>query len=311
LPGALQARFLWLLVPAVGLFELGAQAWVSGRAPGIDEWRAVAPAVASLKRAGEPLVVAPEWAEPIARHAFGDAAFPVAELARSDLGGSRRVLEVSLLGVRSEEARGFRVLSERRSGPFALRVLENPQPRNAVYRLLEHVRPEELEAAIVANGTERPCTYTTAARIVTGGLHGEVTFPRERFVCGAEDAAFVGITIIDDQRYRPRRCLWAKPPREGVLRLRFSGVPTGGALTGFAGLSYFLFRDGGREPIRLSARLGERAFGSYVHRDEWGWHAFRLSGEPDAAGTTAPLELTVQSEHAEGRDFCFALEVLP
>jgi len=284
---------------------------VSSRAPGIDEWRAVAPVVLGLKRAGEPLVVAPEWAEPIARHAFGDAAFPVAELARSDLGGSRRVLEVSLLGAESEEARDFRVVSESRSGPFTLRVLENPKPRAAVYRLLEHVTPGELDVAIVANGTERPCPYNAAARVVSGGLHGEVTFPRERFVCGGQDSAFVGVTIIDDQRYRPRRCLWAQPPRDGVLRLRFSGVPVGRTLHGFAGLSYFLFRDGGREPIRLSARLGEHAFGSYLHRDEWGWDAFRLSGDPGAAGTTAPLELTVQSEHAEGRDFCFALEVLP
>jgi hypothetical protein len=311
LPGALQARLLWLLVPAVGLLELGAQAWVSNRAPDIDAWRAVAPAVVSLKRAGEPLVVAPEWAEPIARHAFGDAAFPVAELARSDLGGYRRVLELSLLGARSDEAREFRVVEERRSGPFTLRVLENPKPRVAVYRLLEHVTPEELEVAIVEGGVERPCAYSTTARVVTGGLHGEVTFPRERFVCGGRDSAFVGITIIDDQRYRPRRCLWAQPPHEGQLRLRFSRVPAGRVLQGFGGLSYFLFRDGGREPIRLSARFGEQPFGSYLHRDEWGFHAFRLSGLPPAPGATVPLELVVQSERAESRDFCFTLEVVP
>jgi hypothetical protein len=307
----LQVRFLWLLVPAFGLFELGAQAWVSSRAPDIEEWRAVAPAVTALKRVGEPLVVSPEWAEPIARHAFGEAAFPIAELARSDLAGHRRALELSLFGRRSEETSGFRVVEERRSGPFTLRVLENPKPRNSAYRLLEHVRPEELDVAVVAGGVERACPYTSTARVVTGGLHGEVTFPRERFVCGGRETAFVGITVIDDQRYRPRRCLWAQPPREGVLWLRFSGVPRGNTLTGFAGLSYFLFRDGGREPIRLSARLGERAFGSHLHRDEWGWHGFRLTGTGGDANTTAPLELTIQAEHAEARDFCFTLEVLP
>lgn len=309
--GALQARFFWLLVSAVGLLELGAQAWVSNRAPDLDEWKAVAPAVAALKRTGEPLVVAPEWAEPIARHVLGDAAFPLAELARSDLGGSRRALELSLLGARSEEARDFRVVEERRSGPFTLRVLENPQPRNVAYQLLEHVRPEELEVSVVAGERERRCEYTANARVVTGGLHGEVTFPRERFVCGGRESAFVGITVIDDQRYRPRRCLWAQPPREGFLRLRFAGVPLGRALHGHAGLSYFLFRDGGREPIRLAATLGEQSFGSYLHRDEWGWRELRLTGTPGNAGATGPLELTVRSEHAEARDFCFTLEVLP
>jgi hypothetical protein len=307
----LQARFLWLLVPAFGLFELGAQAWVSGRAPDIEAWRAAASDVMALKRPGEPLVVAPEWAEPIARHAFGDAAFPVAELARSDLAGHRRVLELSLLGERSQEPAGFRVVAQRRSGPFTLRVLENPAPRNASFKLLEHVRPEELEVAVVTGGTERPCPYTATARVATGGLHGEVAFPRERFVCGGGESMFVGITIIDDQRYRPRRCLWAKPPQQGSLRLRFSGVPRGRTLQGFAGLSYFLFRDGGRKPVRLSATLGESSFGSHEHRDEWGFRGFRLSGGANAASGSAPLVLDIQAEHEDARDFCFTLEVLP
>lgn len=310
MPGVLQARFLWLLVPAAGLLELGGQAWVSERAPEIEEWHAVAPDVTALKRAGEPLVVAPEWAEPIARHVLGDAAFPVTELGRSDVGGYRGALELSLFGARSEETRDFRVVKERRSGPFTLRVLSNPKPRSSSWRVLEHVRPEELEVAILRDGTERPCTYTTTARVVTGGLHGEVAFPRERFVCGGRDAAFVGITIIDDQRYRPRRCLWAQAPPQGSLRLRFSGVPRGKALSGFAGLSYFLFRDGGRQPIRLSAKLGDQSFGSYLHRDEWGWHGFRLTGGTGDLPPNAPLELTIQSED-DARDFCFTLEVLP
>jgi hypothetical protein len=311
LPSALQARFLWLLVPAFGLFELGAQVWVSGRAPDFEEWQAAAPDVLAFKRPGEPLVVAPEWAEPIARHAFGDRAFPLAELGRSDLGSYARVLELSLLGARSQEAQGLRVLEERRSGPFTLRRLENPAARKPIYRILEHITPEELQVAIVADGIERPCTHTTTARVVTGGLHGEVTFPRERFVCGGRESAFVGITVIDDQRYRPRRCLWAQPPQKGALRLRFSAVPQGSVLQGFAGLSYFLFRDGGREPIRLSAKLGNQSFGSHVHRDEWGFRGFRLSSSHEVTAAPEPLELHVQSEHAEARNFCFTLEVLP
>ena len=58
--GALQARFLWLLVPAVGLLELAAQAWVSTRAPDLEDWRAVTSTVLSKKRPGEPLVLAPD-----------------------------------------------------------------------------------------------------------------------------------------------------------------------------------------------------------------------------------------------------------
>jgi len=309
LAGALQARLLWLLVPAVGLFELAAEAWASRRAPTLDEWRALRTAVMAAKRPGEPVVVAPEWAEPIARHALGGGAFPLSELARSGIAGFSRVLEVSALGAESSETRGFRVVSERESGPFTLRVLENPKPAVATVSLLEHATREKLEVAIVNEAGEHPCSFTDRARVVTGGLHGEVTFPRERFVCGGGDAGFVGITVIDDQEYRPRRCLWAKPPREGFLRLRFLGVPLGRTIAGSAGLSYFLFRDGGRPPIELAARVAGESLGTYLHRDEWGWHAFSFDAGRHA-GEVADLEFTVRSEQAEARDFCFAAESL-
>ncbi len=308
--GALQARFLWLLVPALGLVELGAELAVAHRAPTLDQWRALAPVVAGMKRAGEPLVVAPEWAEPIARHVLGDAAFPLAELARSDIEDYPRALELSLLGGRSAEASGFRVVGERESGPFTLRTLENPSPRRSTYRLLDHLTPAELEVTVVTDGAERPCEFTGAARAVTGGLHGEVAFPRARFRCGPRESDFVGITVIDDQQYRPRRCVWAQPPPRGSLRLRLSGVPLGRSLVGFAGLSYFLFRDGGREPVELTAWVAGERLSSYRHEDEWGWRGFSL-GTGRHAGTTADLVLEVRAEHAAARDFCFVLESVP
>lgn len=307
--GALQARLLWLLVPAVGLFELAAEAWASRRAPSLDEWRALRAVVMKEKRPGEPVLVAPEWAEPVARHAFGGGAFPLSELARSGMAGFARVLEVSALGAESDETRGFRVVSERESGPFTLRVLENPKPAIATFRLLEHVTPDELEVAIVTENGERPCSFTDRARVVSGGLLGAATFPRERFVCGGGDAGFVGVTVIDDQESRPRRCLWAKPPREGFLRLRFLRVPLGRTIAGSAGLSYFLFRDGGHPPIEFGARVGGESLGTYRHRDEWGWHGFSFDVGRHA-GEVADLEFTVRSERAEARDFCFAAESL-
>jgi hypothetical protein len=298
---------IWLLLPLLGLAELGAHVFFSRRAPGLAEWRAVAPGVLRLKRAGEPIVVAPEWAEPIARHAFGDAAFPLEEVARPDLAGFRRLLEVSALGARAEEARGFRVVSEERSGAFVLRVLENPAPVRASFRFLEHALPGELEVEVVDGDRSAPCVFDEHARVFAGGLHGEVAFPRERFVCPGGEGAFVGVTVIDDHDYRPRRCLWAQPPEEGFLRLRFANVKLGRSLRGFAGLSYFLFRDGVGRPVVLRARADGELLGRHEHRDEWGWRGFSLATGARAGGVST-VEFEIQAERSPARDFCFFAE---
>ena len=300
---------LWLLVPAVGLVELGAQFWVSTRAPGVSQWRGLAKSVAPLKRPGEPVVVAPEWAEPLARLAFGDDAFPLAELARADDRSVPRVLEVAEGGARADRYRPWPVLSEERHGGFTLRVLRNPEYRAARYRFVEHVKPGELTVAVVAGGVERPCEYTDHARVTAGGLHGPVAFPSERFQCAGGDAMFVGATVIDDQDYAPRRCIWAHPPQNGVLRLRFSAVPLGAALHGFAGLSYFIYRDGVGTPVRLEAASSGRQLGASVHRDEAGWSGFDFSTTA-LAGQTADVEFSLSSADATRRDFCFSVEAL-
>jgi hypothetical protein len=302
-------RYLWLLVPGLGVVELGAHLAFAARAPSLDDWRALAPAVRAHKRAGEPVVVAPEWAEPLARHAFGDAVFPLAELARADDASLLRVLEVSVLGARHAGTSGFRVVSETEHAGFTLRVLENPQPLRARYRLLEHVNPNELTVTLVEGEQSTPCVFSDRARVFAGGLHGAVAFPRERFVCPGPASAFVGITVIEDQDYRPRRCLWAQPPPGGVLKLVFAEVPLGATLRGFAGLSYFLFRDSDAPPVTLSLSSQGTELGRYEHQDRSGWHPFRFA-TTHLAGKTAPLELEVSSRGRQGRDFCLTLEVV-
>jgi hypothetical protein len=302
-------RYLWLLLPGLGVVELLAHVWFATRAPRNEDWRALASAVLAAKQAGQPLVVAPAWAEPFAREAFGDRAFPLAELARPDDGAVTRVLEVSALGARYDGTRTWRVISETQHDRFTLRVLENPTPLRVGYRFIEHMKPGELAVALVVAGQTFPCEYSDHAPIMAGGLHGEVAFPRERFVCRGATASFVGVTIIDDQNYRPRQCIWAQPPPGATLRLTFSGVPFGAGLRGFGGLSYFLFRDSDAPPVTLELASDGVALGSYVHHDAWGWHPFRVATS-ERAGRTGTLELALHAGRATDRDFCFALEVL-
>jgi hypothetical protein len=308
-PRVRRQALLWLLVPGVGLLELGLQLWVSSRAPGVEAWRAVAAAVAAAKRPGEPVVVAPAWAEPLARMAFGDRVFPLAELARPDERTVPRVLEVAADGAHAALFRSWPVVKAERHGAFTLRILQNPHYRVARYRFVDHVTPAALTVAVVTGGRERPCEFTDHARVTAGGLHGQVAFPAERFQCPGGDAMFVGVTIIDDQAYEPRRCIWAHPPASGVLRLRFSGVPLGSSLHGFAGLSYFLYRDGVGAPVRLAVASGALELGAVLHRDEMGFRGFDFSTAP-VAGQTADIDFFVSSTDATRRDFCFSAEAV-
>ena len=283
--------------------------YFSRRAPRVEEWRELAESVRRLKRPEDLLVVAPAWAEPVARHALGDGPFPLDQVARADASSFRRALEITSLGARAEETRGWRVVSEEQRERFALRVLENPAPVSPKYRFLEHAAPASLDVAVVAGEREIPCVYTERAPVTAGGLHGHATFPRERYRCPGGEASFVGVTVIDDQKYEPRRCLWAHPPETGVLRLRFRGVPLGARLRAWAGLSYFLFRDGVGEPVAIEFVVDGKSLGRHVHRDEWGFRGFSFE-TPGVAGRTADVDVLVRAENAANRDFCFVAETL-
>ncbi|HEX6273596.1 MAG TPA: hypothetical protein VFZ53_11155 [Polyangiaceae bacterium] len=300
-------RYLWLLVPALGIGELVLHVVFARRAPRVEEWRELVEPVRRLKRPNDLLVVAPAWAEPVARHALGDAPFPLDQVARADASSFPRALEISALGARADETRSWGVASEERAGRFTLRVLHNPAPVVPKYRFIEHVAPESLEVAVVAGEQEVPCAFTPRAPVTAGGLHGHVTFPRERFLCPGGEASFVGVTVIDDEKYLPRRCIWAHPPDRGELRLRFRGVPLGVRIRGWAGLSYFLFRDGVGEPVTIEFSTQGRSLGEHEHHDEWGFRAFTLPTQ-DVAGSTADVEISVRASSAANRHFCFVAE---
>jgi hypothetical protein len=302
-------RYLWLGVPALAVVELVLHFGFSRRAPRVEEWRELSEPVRRLKRPTDLLVVAPEWAEPIARHAFGDGAFPLDQIARADASGFARALEVSALGSRADETLPWRVVSEEKRGRFTLRVLENPAPVRPKFRFIEHVALSALSVSIIAGDRETPCPFTDRAPVTAGGLHGHVTFPRERFRCPGGEASFVGVTVIDDQKYLPRRCIWAHPPARGSLRLRFAGVPLGTKIRGWAGLSYFLFRDGTGQPVTISFQAGAQKLGEHQHRDEWGFRAFTLA-TPGSGDRTVDVDVIVSAESAPNRDFCFVAETL-
>src|SRR5690606_10511039 len=114
--------WVWCLIPALGLVELGAQLSVSHSAPDQAEWAALRPRLKELKQPSDLVVVAPEWAGVNARHALGDELMPLKGLARPDETAFPRAIEVSALGEHSHAVAGWLTLETHRVGPFTLTI---------------------------------------------------------------------------------------------------------------------------------------------------------------------------------------------
>lgn len=301
-----KAAFAWLLVPALGLGELGAHEYFSTRPPSPDQWKVGKPVVAELRKHDEPVIVAPYWAEPNARFAFGDALMPLRDVARADVTSYPRAIEVSILGASSPELAGWKLLEERTAGKLRLRVLENPAPARVTFDFVDAVAAATV-ADVRRDGAEAPCPYTTTARRSAGGLHGDPAFPAARHVCGGSEAHFVGVTVVEDDQWRGRRCIWAEPVDGAELAIRFHGVPLGNVLRGYATLPWWIERELRGTPVEMRILVDGEQLGTYEHRDGDGWRLFELPLEKHA-GTKAEVEFRVSSRRSHDRQFCFEVD---
>jgi hypothetical protein len=297
-------HLLWLLIPALGLAELGAHAYFSQRAPSVAEWGALKGPVAELRAADELVVVAPRWAEPLARQALGDELMPLAHVARPDVSPFRRAIEISAIGERSNELESWRVVETREHGDFVLRLRENPFPPKLTFSFVDRVGPEHASVSEGAPGSERDCPWNPSARSASGGLGGHPTFPGQRFECAGGGPHFVGVTEIDDEDYLARRCIWAHPTPHGPLSVRFENVPLGDRIYGYTGMPWVLARDGVGGTVELEIRIAGDGMGRALHPDFGAWVGFEIATDVHA-GKNADVEFLVTSAVAQNRPFCF------
>jgi hypothetical protein len=296
----LRPSLLLALIPVVGLVELGLHELFARRAPGFEDYAEMAPALLKLKQPGVPVVVAPAWAEPLVRQA-APSAFPFVELTRPDDTGFASFIEVSLLGQRAPELASLSVRSEQSAGKFRLRVLQNPRPEPAQFDFVTAVEAGEVEVFTKLGEQLTACPLDTRPRTLTGGLHGHLAYPRKRHECLG--GRFVGVTVLDDAAYRPRRCILAQAPVSGSVVLRFNAVPKTAKFVGFRGLSYFLERDEVEPAAELELREAGQQLGRFQVVGADGWRRFDVT----RAAPEASIEVEVRAAKP-GVDACFALE---
>ena len=142
-------------------------------------------------------------------------------------------------------------------------------------------------------------------RIAAGGLGGHPTFPPERFECPSGIFFFVGVTVIADEEFRPRRCLWSHPPLTGEIVTRFHDVPLGKVIRGHGGLYWMTERELKGAPVTLTVRVDGDQVGSFTHRDGEGWKGFEMPLGAHAGQRAREVEIGVSSSNYKDRHFCF------
>jgi hypothetical protein len=294
-------RFAFLAIPLLGVLELALHLWFAQRPPAFDAWFELSGVVKEMRRQGELVVVAPRWAEPLARRALGDEAFPLRDLARPDETRYAAAIEIAILGQRAPELAAFREVERRDVGRFVVRRLENPSAARVVFDFTDQARPPAADARV--NGVD--CRWNPRAQIVAGGLGGHPTFPSERFECPGGVFFNVGPTVIADQRWLPRRCLWAHPPARGELVTRFRDVQLGSVIRGHGGMYWIIERERKGAPVVLTVRVDGETLGAVTHEDGEGWKAFEIPLGAHANAASAEVEFAVSSPNYRNRHFCF------
>jgi len=299
------AKYLWFAIPIWGLGELVASVYFSRRFPSVDEWHALKAEVGALKQDSDLIVIAPEWAEPLARNALTDSLMPIVDVARPDEAGYPRAIEVSAQGNVSPLVVAWPVIAEKRFGKFTLRTRTNPGFKPPLFVLTDHAAPPELAVSERSpSGESSACRYGIRPPSSSSGLLARPALPRQRFVCGPAEGNFVGLTIIEDQNDRARRCLWANPAPGGVLTLSFTQVPMGTELSGYIGFPYFRFRDHGWPAVSVSFAIDGVHVGTHSHLPESGWQPFRLDTTP-RRGSTGEVRIEISGADSRELELCF------
>jgi hypothetical protein len=150
-----------------------------------------------------------------------------------------------------------------------------------------------------------PCPWAEQSPVLAGGLGGHPTFPARRFRCPGSELFNVGVTVIADQDFLPRRCIWAHPPARGKLHILYRNVDLGDVIAGHGGMYWIIERELGGAPVRLTVKVDGDTVGEVTHSDGQGWLPFELALGTHAHARGAEVEFAVSSTNLRDRHLCF------
>ena len=268
-----------------------AQALIApGRAPADADWTAAAADVRARFRAGDLIVAAPAWADPLARMHLGDL-MTIAMDARMDDARYGRVWEISQRGARAPEAHGT-TTALHHFGALTVRLVERA-PAVVTYDFLAHWRDARVSRWESAERVSLPCPWQG-----------------DRFACPRGGTVHRELVEVDT---RIREALLAPaiggvgagaPP---ILAIEFPEVTLGRELVVTAGLHDVWARKYGRGTVNVEVWLGDRPASSATIGNRSGWHAIRIDTSA-RDGQTAPVRVQISSPDPALRNLAFAAE---
>jgi hypothetical protein len=126
-----------LLLVMISLWEVAAVRCDAGSVPDDEAWERAAQALRESYHAGDLIVFAPDWADPIGRLHLGDL-IPIEMAARMDAAKYGAIWEVSIRGAHAPEVAGLAPKTETKFSGVTLRYFERA-PVVVVSDVLDHV----------------------------------------------------------------------------------------------------------------------------------------------------------------------------
>ncbi len=152
-------RVVFASTLAVALVEVIGHYNIQSRVVPEDDWRAAAAVLRDEVQPTDTILVAPDWASPVARMALGDL-MTEPRAAYSDLAGFTRAFELSARGRRHPDLVGREPTSVQRVGALTLREYalgESP----VLFDLTAHV--EQASVSVRRRSGEQPCPWRSSS----------------------------------------------------------------------------------------------------------------------------------------------------
>ncbi len=200
----LPGRTALAAAPAVVLFVLGAWETCATReaatsVPGDPAWDEAAATVRARYAAGDLIVFAPDWVDPVGRLHLGDL-IPLEMAGRMDAARYGRIWELSIRGAHAPEVVGLTPVT---SGDYAgvrVRLFERPAA-TVTADVLEHVTDARADGPLrpgLVFGEVGFAPHRCVQIVPHGGTPVRITFPQ--LALGTELVGYVGLADVFTRR---------------------------------------------------------------------------------------------------------------